>query len=262
MLRIAASMERRRSESESDGEEEELVNDLINLSNQSGGGDAALFPSAGTGSAVLGPAYSTGGATMAAFRESKIKEAENLMSSNDKKRLVRLLMESDYFCEDLKYTLTYSLPMRSLEELVSIINTKGMPSANTLFEQSQEKVRLAVETLGAKLRHELGLIYLANDKGNAHGFETIDKMKSWAAVEAVTSKETRDQWSKACASLDKTRNQRKRKGHGNRDANKRRRRNNNNNGNNRPALPKCAACGKAGHVAGDARCRAAPAPTT
>ena len=67
---------------------------------------------------------------MSTFRESQIKDAEGKMSSNDKKRLVRLLMETNFFCEDLKYVLRYSLPMRSLGELAALINVKGLPAAS------------------------------------------------------------------------------------------------------------------------------------
>ena len=196
---------------------------------------------------------------MATFRESQIKEAESTMSSNDKKRLVRLLMETNYFCEDLKYILRYSLPMRSLGELASLINTKGIGPATKIFEDSQEKVKEAVDKVSEKLKHELGCVHLANDKSNSHGFAAIDKMKSLSNLESVTSKEQRDLWSKACSSLDKTKTQRKRGGHGNRAANKKRKRGGGNAG-ARPALPICAACNKAGHVAGDARCKAAPKP--
>ena len=238
-----------------------MVQDMVDLSRQSGGGDdVALFPSASAGSSVMGPAYSTGGATMATFRESQIKEAEGLMSSNDKKRLVRLLMETSYFCEDLKYTMRYSLPMRSLGELAALINSKGLAEATTIFEESQEKVRAAVDKVSEKIRHETSLVHLANDKSNPHGFAAVDKMKALANLEAVTTKETRDLWTKACSSLDKSKNARKRGGHGNRAANKKRKRGGGGGGGGgaRPALPTCAVCGKLGHVAGDARCKAAP----
>ena len=260
MLRIASRLERQQ---ESDDESDDgQVDEMINLSRQSGGADQPLFPSAVSGSSVLGPSYATGGATMATFRESQIKEAEGVMSSNDKKRLVRLLMESNFFCEDLGYCLRFSLPMRSLEELTAMVEAKGMSTASSIFEDSQEKVKEALDNLTAKLKHELGLVYLANDKSNSHGFAAVDKMKSMATLEHVTTKETRDLWTKACSSLDKTRSTRKRKGHGNRDANKKRKRGGGagGGGGGRPALPKCAACGKLGHVAGDARCNAAPKP--
>ena len=259
MIRLAASLENRmQAESSSDDEEAALVDDMVNLSNNAeAGADGGLFQAPAINSAVMGPSYSTGGATMATFRESQIKEAESSMSSNDKKRLVRLLMETNYFCEDLKYLLRYALPMRSLGELASMINTKGLKTASDLFEASQEKIKGAVDTVSEKLKHELGLVHLANDKSNNHGFAAIDKMKSLSTLEAVTSKEQRDLWNKACSSLDKMRTQRKRKGHGNRDANRKRKRG---NAGARPALPTCAACNKAGHVAGDAKCKAAPKP--
>ena len=233
---------------------------MLNLSNHaSGPADTGLFSAPALSSSALGPSYSTGGATMATFRESQIKDAEGLMSSNDKKRLVRLLMESNYFCEDLKYTLRYSLPMRSLSDLAALINSKGLPEATKYFKDSQEKIRGALDNLSSKLTHELGLVHLANDKSNGHGFAAIDKMKTFTNLEAVTTKEQRDLWSKACSSLDKTRTQRKRGSHGNRSANKKRKRGGGNPG-ARPALPTCAACNKPGHVAGDARCKAAPKP--
>ena len=116
--------------------------------------------------------------------------------------------------------------------------------------------------MAAKLRYELGLVHLANDKNNPHGFAAVDRMRSDAALELFTDKDTRDQWQKACSSLDKSKT-RKRKGHGDRQANKRRKRGGGGGGGggnhgNKPALPTCAACGKVGHVAGDARCKAAP----
>ena len=258
MIRLAATLEANNARaSSSDDEEEALVDDMLALSNQNGGGDGGLFQAPALASSVMGPAYSTGGATMSTFRESQIKEAEGLMSSNDKKRLVRLLMETNYFCEDLKYTLRYSLTMRSLGELATLINTKGLPEAQSFFEASQEKVKEGLDRISEKLRHEIGNVHLANDKANPHGFAAVDKMKSMATLESVTTKEQRDLWVKACSSLDKTKTQRKRKSHGNRDANRKRKRGGGNQG-GRPALPTCAVCGKAGHVAGDAKCRAAP----
>ena len=256
---MAASLENRNErESSSEDDESALVEDMIALSNQNGaGGEAGLFQAPSMPTAVMGPAYSTGGATMATFRESQIKEAEGGMSSNDKKHLIRLLMETNYFCEDLKYLMRYSLPFRSLGELAALINSKGLPDATAIFEDSQEKVKDAVNKVSEKLRHEMGLVHLANDKSNPHGFAGVDKMKALSNLEAVTSKEQRDLWSKACSNLDKTRTQRKRKSHGNRDANRRRKRGGGNAG-ARPALPTCAVCGKAGHVAGDAKCKAAP----
>ena len=140
------------------------------------------------------------------------------------------------------------------QDLVTLANTKGMDVAAAAFQQSQDWVTSVLERLAEKLRYELGLVYLANDKNNPHGFAAIDRMKSDATLELFTSKDTRDQWQKACSSLDKTKT-RKRKSHGDRQANRRLKKA---NAAAKPALPTCAACGKLGHVAGDARCKAAP----
>ena len=254
MIRLAQTLERREAEvSDSDGDDEALADEMMNVS--MGGSSAGAFQMPQVASKVMGPQYARGDAATAACRESKVKEAEAVMTSNDKKRLVRLLMETNNFCEDASDAFDASLCMRPLGDLVTLANTKGLEAASEAFDRSQQQVSGVIKKIAEKIKFELGLVYLANDKNNPHGFAAIDRMKSDATLELFTTKDTRDQWQKACSSLDKTKNQRKRKSHGDRQANKRRKRA---NAANKPALPTCANCGKVGHVAGDARCKAAP----
>ena len=258
MLRLAQTLERREAPaSDSDDDDDDaLAQEMLDVS--VGAQPAAgAFQMSHAASKVMGPQYALGDAATTACRESKVKEAEALMSSNDKKRLVRLLMETNNFCEDASNAFSDSLCNRPLSDLMVLVNSKGLEAASAAFERSRERVNGVLARLAEKLKYELGLVYLANDKNNPHGFAAIDRMKSDATLELFTTKDTRDQWQKACSSLDKSKNQRKRKSHGDRQANKRRKRA---NAAAKPALPTCAACGKPGHVAGDARCKAVPKP--
>ena len=171
-------------------------------------------------------------------------------------------METGFFFEDVKSTMAYSLPMRSLSDLVALANSKGMAEASRLFEESQKNVKATLDLLGAKIDHEVGLVHLANDKANTHGFAAIDRMKSNARLESLVPKETRDLWSKSCSQLDKSKIQRKRKSHGDRSANKKRKSATRPSGANKPNLPTCADCGKVGHLRGDAKCKSAAKPSS
>ena len=183
-----------------------------------------------------------------------------LLERIGKKGLVRLLMETSFFFEDVKSAMAYSLPMRPLSHLVALANAKGMDQASSLFENSQKNLKASIDLLGAKIDHEIGLVHLANDKANSHGFAAIDRMKSNARLDSMIPKETRDLWSKSCAQLDKSKVQRKRKSHRDRSANKKRK----GSGKStltKPLLPTCADCGKVGHLRGDAKCKSASKPT-
>ena len=259
MVRLARSLERRGGERDSpdddDDDDDALVEEMLDASNAGAPSSLGAFQMPQVASKVMGPQYAMGNAASASFRESKVKEAESLMSSNDKKRLVRLLMETNNFCEDVDSAFSASLCKRPLGDLLVLANSKGLEAASAAFQESQDRVTGVIQRLAEKLRFELGLVYLANDKNNPHGFAAIDKMKSDATLELFTDKYTRDQWSKACSSLDKVKNNRKRKSHGDRNANRRRKKA---NAGQKPALPTCAACGKVGHVAGDAVARLCP----
>ena len=105
-------------------------------------------------------------------------------------------------------------------------------------------------------------LHLANDKlVNPYGFSTVDRMEHAAGLEKVATKGELEAFKAALVAQDKAstnKKKRSRPARNNNGRNKKKKPNSNNN----PEFARCAACNKLGHLAGDARCKAAPKPPT
>ena len=63
-------------------------------------------------------------------------------------------------------------------------------------------VKEALDKLEAEIDREAQFVVLANDKGNKHGYGTIDRMRDFAKMEAMVPKATLDLYNKAHTSMN------------------------------------------------------------
>ena len=122
------------------------------------------------------------------------------------------------------------------------------------WKASQHAVKDALDELTKKIKDEINYLWLANDRGNKHGFGTIERMRDFARMEEMVPKATLDLYAKAHSSMNTLKSG---GGRGGKRGGKRAKKNKPSHA-GKPKLAKCALCGGFGHVAGDANCKAVP----
>ena len=201
-------------------------------------------------SSVMGGEYLTKSCDVGSIRDGKIVAAQSQMSSPDKKRTCRSLMMFDFFVSDMAATLAQSVQMYEYEDMLKLSKMRDQELAAGLWKAEQELIKKRLDDLLQHLKKELAHLHLANDKTiNKHGYATIDQMEKMEELEKFTTKEQREAFKVATAQMDPIQAQ---------TGGKKRKRPGKNKGKpdpkKKPAFVKCAACGRNGHLEGDAKC--------
>ena len=205
---------------------------------------------------VMGEEYLRS-STVDAARDQEIRDAEATMTSQDKKRQMRILMTLQFMQEHIGRMLSAGPGMLPLNVLFDERESLGHDVFATTWMASQMVIRESLDTLKAEIKREISLLLLANDRGNKHGFGTIERMKSLQKLEESMSKQDWDRYLRASTSMNQIKSKAGKRGGGGGGGGGGGRKRNRRNSANTPKFPKCAVCGKAGHVAGDAACKAA-----
>ena len=175
------------------------------------------------------------------------------MTSQDRKRQLRTLMSLKYLAFDVSTIMAQSPGQMPLATVLANIARQGQDVVAADWKASQHAMKDAVDELCREIEQEIIYINLANDKGNKHGYGTIERMRDFARMEEMVPKATLELYNKAHTSM----NALKSGGRGGKKQNKRARKNKPSAA-GKPKLAKCALCGGFGHVAGDANCKAVP----
>ena len=109
-----------------------------------------IFSKPTPSSMVLGEDYLKQEIGVDNIRESLIKKEEGKMSSPDKKRLIRVLMETKFVWSDLVKALALSLQMRPLTHIVTLVNQLGPEAALERWEANQQSLKVHVDALSEK----------------------------------------------------------------------------------------------------------------
>lgn len=230
-------------------EEADLINTI--LKNQAAAKDpTALVEQPVPTSDVMGIEYLQQSCDVGSIRDGKIVAAQAQMSSPDKKRTCRMVMMMEFVFSDLAATLAKSALMYPYEKAMKLSQMKDQELASGLWKEEQKLVKKGLDDMRALIKKEKAHLYLANDKSvNKHGYATIDQMEKMEELEKFTTKEQREAFKVAAAQMDRVQGagkKRKRPGKGN---NKKKP-----DHSKKPAFVKCAACGRNGHLEGDAKC--------
>ena len=242
----------RNDENGLDSEEEEaLINGI--LKNQAAAKDpTALVEQPVPTSDVMGIEYLSKSCNVSSIHDGKIMAAQSQMTSPDQKRTCRSLMMMEFLFTDLQHTLTKSAMMFRYEDAVKLSKMKDQELASGLWKEEQNLIKKGIDDMREYIKKEKAHLYLANDKSiNKHGYATVDQMEKMEELEKVTTKEQREAFKVAAAQMDRVQavgggRKRKRPNKGGK-ANKP-------NPAKKPAFAKCAACGRNGHLEGDAKC--------
>lgn len=196
------------------------------------------------------------------IREALIEKEEGKMSSPDKKRLIRVLMEVKFVWMDLVKALALSLHMRPLSHIMTMVNQLGPAEAAKRWDSGQLSLKKHVDGLSEKIRVELSHVYIANCKvRNKFGFGLVDNIIKNRDLQILT-KDEMVKFEKAVATMNRAKNQDKGKKSKGKNPGKNARKSGKGqkpDSGDKPKFPKCPDCGKIGHVKGDAKCKA-PAP--
>ena len=233
-------------------EEEALINNI--LKNQAAAKDpTALVEQPEPTSNVMGMEYLTKSCDVGSIRDGKIQAAQQQMSSPDKKRTCRMVMMLEFLVTDLAHTVAKSVQMFPYEKAMKMTMMKDQELASGLWKEEQFLIKQRIDELWNLIKKEKAHLYLANDKTiNKHGYATIDQMEKMEELEKFTTKEQREAFKVASAQMERVQGPSKKRkrpgkgrgggGGGKPDAKK------------KPAFAKCAACGRNGHLEGDAKC--------
>ena len=200
---------------------------------------------------VMGAEYLSPPFSSENWRDQEISRWENLMSSQDRKRQIKLLIGLKFLHEDVMRLVAGGPGMMPLLDFLAYFQRHGHDATADAWLTSQLGIRAAVDALKDEINKEIGYTFLANDRGNRHGYGTIDRMRDFSRMEAFLPKATMDLYQKAHSSMN-TMKAAKKSGGKPKKARKKQ------NHSNKPKLAKCALCGGFGHVAGDANCKAVP----
>lgn len=235
-------------------EEAALINSI--LKNQAAAKDpTALVEQPTPTSEVMGAEYLEKSCNIGSIRDGKIVAAQAQMSSPDKKRTCCMVMMLEFLHSDLAATLAKSVLMFPYERVLKLGQMKDQELAAGLWREEQLLVKKGLEDLKGQIAKEKAHLYLANDKSlNKHGYATIDHMEKMEELEKFTSEEQREAFKVAAAQMDRIQGQQQ--------ANKKRKRPGKGRGagagkpesKKKPYFVKCAACGRNGHLEGDAKC--------
>ena len=183
------------------------------------------------------------------IRDGKILAAQAQMTSPDKKRTCRMVMMMEFLFTDLASTVAKSVMLFPYEKAMKLARMKDQELASGLWKEEQKLIKKGLDDMRALIKKEKAHLYLANDKSvNKHGYATIDQMEKMEELEKYTTKEQREAFKVSAAQMERVQGPgRKRKrpgkpGQGKPDHKK------------KPAFAKCAACGRNGHLEGDAKC--------
>ena len=127
---------------------------------------------------------------------------------------------------------------------------KDQELASGLWKEEQNLVKKDLDKLRSLIKKEKAHLYLANDKSvNKHGYATIDQMEKMEELEKFTTKEQCEAFKVAAAQMDRVQGPgKKRKRPGKGGAKKKP------DHTKKPAFAKCNACGRNGHLEGEAKC--------
>ena len=244
-----------------DGSDVEEVIDRILAAHEKSINPSAIHPPPQVTSEVMGASNLIQDCDVDTLRDSKIVALQSSMTSPDKKRLARYLSTLSYSLADIRSVIARSAMMFPFRDLATLARASDRQQVEDLWRRDQELVSASLDSMQEKLRGLTAHLHLANDKAlNPYGFATIDRMEKMVEMEKVATKGEIDAFKQALITQDKANASSKRKR--SRPANNKNGRNKKNkpNPNSQPDLARCAACNKLGHVAGDARCKAAPRP--
>ena len=238
-----------------DSDVEELI-ERIRAAHAKSVNPSALHPPPEVTSEVMGPQHLVQSCEIDDLRDSRISSLQASMNSPDKKRLARYLSVLSFAFSDVMAVITRSATMFPYPDLMKLAKAKDQGKMEDLWRADQLLVRSSLETMREKLRGFTAHLHLANDKAlNPYGFATVDRMERTSELEKVATKTELESFKAAVAAQDKdsVKRKRSRPAKNNNGRNKKKKPNSNNN----PDFARCAACNKFGHVAGDARCKAA-----
>ena len=229
------------------------------LQDQSTSSATSIFSAPIPSSAVLGGDYLQQEIGVDNIREAHIEKEEGKMSSPDKKRLIRVLMEIKFVWSDLIKALALSLQMRPLNHIMTLVSQLGATKAMERWDSEQLGLKKHVDSLSEKIRVELSHVYIANCKvRNKFGFGLVDNIIKNKDLKILTKDELAD-FEKAVTIMNKSKTQDKGKKSRGKNPGKNARKGKKPDLNDKPKFPKCPDCGKIGHVKGDAKCKA-PSP--
>ena len=140
-----------------------------------------------------------------------------------------------------------------MSDVLGLVARNGQDVVAAEWGAHLQSIKDALDAVSNELEREAGYVFLANDKGNKHGFGTIDRMRDLSRMDQMLPKETLDLYNKAHSSMNQLKTSK-------RSASKSTRKSKRGKPNSakQPKLQKCALCGGFGHVAGDANCKAVP----
>ena len=201
---------------------------------------------------VMGAEYLTPPFSKANWRDQELSQWEALMSSQDRKRQIRILKAIQWLHDDVARLVAKGPGNKHLPDFLAELQRDGYDATAASWRASQFAIKDAVDTLTSELVKEVGYVFLANDRGNKHGYGTIDRMRHFAKMEELVPKATLDLYNKAHTSMNSLKSV-KRAGQ---KSKKQKKKGANSGG--KPKLARCALCNGFGHVAGDANCKAVP----
>ena len=216
-------------------------------------GASSYFTQQRPTSNVMGAEYLAPAFSKDSWREQEIAKVEAKMTSQDRKRQVRTLMKLQGLHFDVCNIVALSPGQMPLGDVLNDVARDGQGVVAANWKASQHAVKDALDELTEEIKKEIRYIHLANDRGNKHGYGTIERMRDFERMEELVPKATMDLYTKAHASM----NTLKSGSRGGRRGGKRAKKGKPSHA-GKPKLAKCALCGGFGHVAGDANCKAVP----
>ena len=213
----------------------------------------SYFSQAHASGGAMGAEYLTPQFSKANWRKQELAQWESLMSSQDRKRQIRILKSLQFLHKDVARLVALGPGNKHLPDFLAELQRDGYDATAANWRASQFAIKEAIDTLTAELKKEEGYVFLANDRGNKHGYGTIDRMRDFAKMEELVPKATLDLYNKAHTSMNSLKSV-KRSG----QKSKKQKRKSGGNANAKPKLARCALCNGFGHVAGDANCKAVP----
>ena len=149
------------------------------------------------GAEYLAPAFST-----SSWLDQELAKWEAQMSSQDRKRQIRTLKSVQFLHDDLRRTLARAPGMMPLSDVLGLVARNGQDVVAAEWGAHLQSIKDALDAVSNELEREAGYVFLANDKGNKHGFGTIDRMRDFARMEELVPKATMDLYNKAHTSMN------------------------------------------------------------
>ena len=229
---------------------------------------ALLFPqlSNQSTSSIMGPEFCEEKSEVDTSRLARISTEQSKMNTPEKRRMIRVFMELQFLVQDLSKSLSRGLFMRDFDHIATLVNSElDPPQYEFVWAKHQLAVKAFLVRVRQKLVDEIGTLWAINDPTIKHGFAATARHQYNQDMERLIPSRIKDGVRQADNTLEKAKASQGKKrgggsGRGGRGGSKAKRGRHQPDSGRKPMFPKCAACNKMGHVAGDQKCKAGPAP--